>query len=314
MHALNWLLINLGSAAQWGWGALKTAAVAAWEGVDALLNPVLSRVLAVLNPICTAIADGVYSVLSALPVWLGLVLISVVAGVVMLIGFRYTSNQKAIGRARDDITANLLALKLFKDELGVTFRSLWRILGALLRLQWHMLRPLLIMLLPMLLLLGQMGTRYQWRPLHPGEQTLIRMRLAPAQASRTEAELDSGPGVVVEAGPVPGGGELVWRVRAGVPGRYTLRFDVGGTTIEKELVAGNPFQRVSAKRLGSRWTSQVLHPVEPLLPAKGPVESIEIQYAGVHSYIYGASWWILSFFVVSMASALLMKPVFKVRF
>lgn len=314
MHALNWLLINFGNAAEWLWEALKSACAAAWDGVDFVLNPVLSRVLAVVNPLCTALADGAYFVLSPLPVWLGLAIISVLTGAVMLIAFRYTSNQKAIGRARDDITANLLALKLFKDELGVTFRSQGRIVGALLRLQWHMLRPLLIMLLPMLLLLGQMGARYQWRPLRPGEQTLISLRLAPAHASLVDAQLDPGPAAIIEAGPVPGGGELVWRVRAAVPGRHMLRVNIAGAAVEKELVVADTLERVSAERLGSRWTSQILHPTEPLLPAGGPVDSIAIQYPAVQSYLYGANWWILSFFVLSMAAALLLKPVFKVRF
>jgi hypothetical protein len=314
MHALNWLLIHLGNAGQWLWGAIKVFFSAVGGGLDAVLNPVLARVLAVLNPICTVIADGIYAALSSLPVWLGLTLVSAVTGVVMLIAFRYTSNQKAIGRARDDITANLLALKLFKDEISVTFRSQGRVLGALARLQWHMLRPVFIMLLPMLLLLGQMGVRYQWRPLHSGEQTLIRLHLNPAQTDAPETVLEPNPGVIVEAGPVPGGGEVVWRIRGGQPGRHTLRFRVGGATVEKELVVGDGFQRVSAERLGLRWTSQILHPAELLLPAGGTVESIEIQYAGVHSYIYGANWWILSFFVISMLFALLLKPVFKVRF
>ncbi len=314
MHGLNWLLIHLGNMGQWLWGAIKVLCSTIWGGLDAVLNPVLSRVLAVLNPICTVIADAVYAVLSPLPVWLGLTLISAVTGVVMLIAFRYTSNQKAIGRARDDITANLLALKLFKDEISVTFRSQGRILGALARLQWHMFRPVLIMLLPMLLLLGQMGVRYQWRPLHSGERALIRMHLAGAQNGAPDVTLEPNPGVTIEAGPVPGGGELVWRVRAGEPGRHTLRFSVAGATLEKELVVGDGFQRVSAERLGSRWTSQILHPTERLLPHGSPVASIEITYAGVQSYIYGANWWILHFFVVSMVFALLLKPVFKVRF
>jgi hypothetical protein len=314
MHVLNWLLIHLGNAAQGLWGAIKLVCATAWGGLDAVLNPVLSRVLAVLNPVCTVLGDAVYAVLSPLPVWLGLTLISAVAGVVMLVAFRYTSNQKAIGRARDDITANLLALKLFKDEIGVTFRSQGRILGALARLQWHMFRPVLIMLLPMLLLLGQMGVRYQWRPLQPGEVALICLYLDPAQTDVPAVTLEPSPALRVEAGPVPGGGELVWRVRAGEPGRHRLRFDVAGTTLEKELVVGGGFQRVSAERLAAHWTSQILHPTERLLPAGGPVASIEIAYSGVHSYIYGANWWILYFFIVSMAFALLFKPVFKVRF
>jgi hypothetical protein len=314
MDAINWLLINAGNAAQWLWHALGKVFGVIFGGLDAVLNPVLSPVLAVLNPVCTWIGDGVYAVLSPLPTWAGLTLLSVVAGVVMLIAFRYTSNQAAIGRARDDIAANLLALKLFKDELRVAFRSQWRLLKALGRLQWHMLRPILIMLLPMLLALGQMGLRYQWRPLQAGERTLIKVRLSQDHAPAEDAQLEPDPGLVVEAGPVPGGGELVWRVRAGQPGRHLIRFTVAGRQIDKEVVVGRGLQRVSAKRLGSRWTSQLFHPAEPLLPSGSPVQSIEILYGGVDSWVYGANWWVLYFFVVSMAAALVLKPIFKVRF
>ena len=61
-------------------------------------------------------------------------------------------------------------------------------------------------------------------------------------------------GIVAEVGPVPGGGELVWRVRGGEPGRHTLQFRVDGETVEKEVVVGAGFQRVSAlrKSLGMR--------------------------------------------------------------
>ncbi|MGB2985298.1 MAG: hypothetical protein WBE26_05395 [Phycisphaerae bacterium] len=320
MDAVNWLLIHAANALFWLWGMTETVFGGLWVAFDAVVNPVLSPVLAVVNPICTRIGDFVYALLGPLPVWLSLTILSVLTGIVMLIAFRYTSNQPAIGKAKDDIKANLLALKLYKDELRVTFQAQGRLLWAILRLQRYMLTPVLVMLAPMLLGLAQMGIRHQWRPLHPGEQTLIRMTLSREAAELTDVEIEPTPGVVVEVGPVPGGGELVWRVRGGEPGRHTLRVIVGdnptgdGHAIEKELVIGSGFQRVSAVRAGSDWIAQLLHPVERRLPDTGPARSIEILYPGVDSWIYGANWWVLYFFVVSMITALIFKPLFKVRF
>ena len=51
-----------------------------------------------------------------------------------MIIFKYTSNQKAIGRVRDHIKANMLALKLFKDDMSVTFKSQGRVFGGAFRL------------------------------------------------------------------------------------------------------------------------------------------------------------------------------------
>ena len=84
--------------------------------------------------------------------------------------------------------------------------------------------------------------------------------------------------------------------------------------IEKELVVGPDFQRVSAARVGRDWTAQLFHPAERTLPSTSAVKSIEVLYAGVDSWIYGANWWLLYFFVISMLTALVFKPFFKVRF
>ncbi len=320
MDAFNWLLLNGADALLALWGLIKVVLGSIFAALDVVLNPVLSPALAALNPICTTIGDGVYTVLSPLPVWCGLTILSAVTGLVMLVAFRYTSNQIAIGRAKDDIKANLLALKLYKDDLGVTFRCQGRLFLAIARLQRYMLTPVLVMLAPMLLGLAQMGVRYQWRPLQPGERTLLRLHIRPAQQLREGAvgnvavQLEPCLGLDVEAGPVPGGGQLVWRVRGTKPGRYMLRFHTADNVIEKELVVGKDFQRVSAARIAPDWTAQIFHPTERRLPSDSPFESIEILYPSVDSLIYGADWWVLYFFIVSMITALVFKPLFKVRF
>jgi hypothetical protein len=314
MNAINWLLINVGNAVLWLGGILGTFFGALWSVIYAVTNPVLSPVLRFLNPLTTAIGDGIYAVLAAVPVWLGLTVLSAIIGVLMLIVFRYTSNQAAIGRARDQITGNLLALKLFKDDFRVALVSQGRLLAALGRLQWHMLFPIFIMIFPLLLAVAQMGLRYQWRPLEPGETANVTLQLHPDHADVVSATLAESPVVAEAVGPVPGGGELVWRITAGEVGRHTLTFTVADADVEKELVVGEPFARVSAERPGRRWTSQILHPAEPPLPSDCPVQKVVIDYPGVESYLYGANWWILYFFVVSMLFAIAFVPVFKVRF
>ena len=314
MEMINRILIGGGDAVLWLWDGAGALFWWLFGILDALLNPVLSPVLAAVNPICTAIGDAVYAVLSRLPAWASLALLSAVTGVVMLIAFRYTSNQKAIGRAKDDIKACLLALKLYKDELRVTFRAQFRLAWAILRLQRYVLTPVLLMTAPMLLGLAQMGLRHQWRPLQPGEQTRIEMYVDPANITSVSATLLPHPGVLVETAPIAGEDSLVWRIRGGEPGRHILQFKVNGSLLDKELVVSDGFERVSAMRPGHHWTDQLLHPTESRLPAASPVESIEILYPHAGSWIHGADYWILTFFVVSMLTALVFKPFFNVRF
>jgi len=314
MDFINSVLIYGADAILWVWDLLSTSFGWVFGTLDVLLNPILSLLLGFLNPVCTRLGDVVYALLSPFPVWVGLTIISAVTGVVMLFAFRHTSNQKAIGKVKDEIKANLLALKLYKDELRVTFRSQVRLLWAIVRLQRYVLTPVLLMALPMLLALAQMGIRYQWRPLRSGEQTLIKMHFAPGAGKSVEASIEPHEGLIMEVGPVPGGDLSVWRVRGGAPGRHTLKFHVAGETIEKELVVGDGFERVSALRASASWTDQLFHPVERRLAAPSRVRSIEILYPSVDSWVHGADYWVVTFFMVSMVVALIFAPVFKVRF
>ncbi|MCH7702404.1 MAG: hypothetical protein IID37_12030 [Planctomycetes bacterium] len=305
------------------WGGDVVASL--WQGIKDVLGaifsilgdwagPVLSWLLALLNPICAKLADVCYAVLSPLPVWAGLTIISAVTGVLMLGVFRYTSNQTAIKKVKDDIKANLLCLKLYKDSLGVMFRAQAGLVWAAARQMRYMLFPFLVMLPPMLLMLAQMGVRYQWRPLQTGERMNIEMTLADALVDPTDVALKPSAGMIVEAGPVAGDKKVVWRVRGGEPGRHLLEFVLAGATVEKEIVIGNEFGPVSAKRMVAGWTSQLFHPIETLLVAGGGVSSIELFYPGGDSWFSGPTWWMLSFFVISMAFALIFKPLFKVTF
>lgn len=305
------------------WTLVKAFLGWVWGGLDAVLNPILSTLLRWLNPLCTAIADGVYRILSPLPPWVGLVLISAIAGVVMLIAFRYLSNQVGISRAKDDIKANLLALKLFKDDLRVALRAQVRIMWALLRLQRYILVPVLWMALPTMLLLSQMAMRYQWRPFAPGEPILLKVHADTPQLGGTSTYRDLGhtklivpTGVEIEVGPLADPDDTAWRLRATQPGRHQLTIQTDPEIGSKEVVVGLPGQRVSPVRPGPRWIEQLLYPIEPVIDADSGFSSysVDVAYPELKSRIYGSDYWVLTFFIVSMLTAILLKPLFNVRF
>lgn len=324
MDFVGWILLNVADLLRWAGRGLLYAGETVWHWADAALNPVLSPVFSFLNPICTSIADACYTIFGGWPPWVSLALISTIAGGVMLIGFRYTSNQAAIGRARDEITANLLALKLFKDQLRATIKSQGRLFCAIVKLQVHMILPVLIMALPMMLVMGQMGVRHQWRPLRVGQPATVRVTMRERGDAMPSVSLVPSDAVSVEVEGIAGAGEIVWRIRPHKIGHHRLELLVNGESVEKEIVVtgggaddgdgGVGFDRVSAERTSANWIAQILHPVEPLLPERLGIETISVSYPPRASLITGSNYWLLSFFVVSMAAALALKPVFRVRF
>ena len=323
MSLINWLLLLIGDAAQWFWHDGLESLGTLCGGLSDLANPVLAPLFRGLNVAANAVGGVLFAPIGWLPGWLSNTLISAVTGVLLLLIFKYTSRQKAIGRIKDEIKANLLALKLFKDELSVVFSSQGRVFWGAVRLLGQSVRPLLVMLIPVSLELAQMGLWYQGRPLAPDEETLVTLQLAGhAQEKMPTVEIEPGPGAEIVVGPFRKRAtrEVLCRIKARAPGRHELVFQIGGKKFTKELVvrdvnesAPGSRQRVSACRPAWNWTAMILHPAEPPFRADSIVQSIAIDYPERSSLTSGTDAWVIYFFVASMVFALLFKPFLKVK-
>ena len=84
------------------------------------------------------------------------VLLSIVIGLLMVVLFGYTSNQKAIKIAKDQLKAHLLAVRLFQDQLHVVVGSYGRILRGTGRYLKLAFMPLLYVIIPITLLIVQL--------------------------------------------------------------------------------------------------------------------------------------------------------------
>ncbi|MFH1749243.1 MAG: hypothetical protein ABIG44_19605 [Planctomycetota bacterium] len=316
LDAINWTLLTLGAAAQWLWNDGLSYLSASCAFLGEMVNPICAPLLTWINLGVNAIAGVLLAPIGMMPGWLSNTIISALTGVLLLIVFKYTSNQPAIGRVKDYIKVNLLTLKLFKDDLGVTFRAQGRVFLGALWLLGYSVKPLLVMILPVALGLGQMGLWYQQRPLHSGEEALVTMELAGApQTALPAARIVAIPGAEVSIGPVRvfSKRQVCWQIRARQSGRHRIIFEVDGQRVEKELAIGTDFMRVSAVRPPRDWTALLLHPLERPFAQDSLVQSISIEYPPRVSWTSGTDWWLAYFFVAAMVFALIFKPFLKVK-
>ncbi len=276
----------------------------------------LAQIIAWINVVTNALGKFLLAPIAVLPGWLSNTILSAVTGVILLIIFKYTSNQLAIQRVRDDMKAHMLALKLFKDSFSVTFREPWRVFGGALLLLFHAIRPMLVMIVPVSLLLAQLGLWYQSRPLRPGEYTVVTMKLNGSIDSPWPAvTMKSQPSVELTTGPVQilSKREICWEIRALESSNGQLIFQVDDQQVEKELAIGDGFMRISAERPGWQWTDIMLHPGERPFGPDSVVQSISIDYPDRQSWTSGTDWWIVYFFVTSLVFAMIFKPFLKVK-
>lgn len=273
-----------------------------------------------LNSLLTRCGDLLFKPFTAHAA-LGLTVWSVVAGVIMAVIVGKTSNQRKLRRAADQSRAQLYAIKLFKDDLLVTFQCQVALLRATAARLWHSIPPMLVMIVPMLLVLVQLAMRFEFQPLVPGEQVVVAMRIKPDQWKKArKVELAPDQGFAVDTASLRDEklSTLYWRVRADDTQPRVLRWDVNGSPVTKVLpMAANHSQLVIAnpKRPGPSLMDRIFFPAESALEISCPVESIELQLVPRNTPILGWNipWW-GTFFLLSMIVAFLAGKWLGVQF
>ena len=277
----------------------------------------LAQIIAWLNVLMNALGRFLLAPLMGnVPGWLSNTIVAAVMGVVLLIIFKYVSNQRAISRVRDDIKANMLALKLFKDSMAVTLQSQGRLFRGALLLLFHAVRPMLVMIVPVSLVLAQLALWYQARPLRVGESAVVIMKLAgDTDTPWPKVNLEPMPVAKVTIGPVRvlSKREVYWEIEASENGNHSLVFKVDQDRIEKEITIGQGFMPVSVERPGWHWTSILYNPREKPFTPDSAVASIKITYPDRPTRTSGTNSWIVYFFIISIVAALVSKPFLKVK-
>ncbi|MEX0677022.1 MAG: hypothetical protein WD063_08105 [Pirellulales bacterium] len=256
-----------------------------------------------------------WSPLATLLVW------SAVAGVLMTVVFRYTSNQQGLKTAADRSRAQVLAINLFGHELHAIFASLGQLFRHTGLRLWYSLPPMLVMLVPFVLLLSQLALRYEYRPLACGQSTIVKLELAEKDWPQFRStSLEPSSKFVVESPPLhdPEEHAIYWRVSPKSADATTLVWRIGDESVEKRLDVDDGQERlavVSTRRPGRGFWDRLLHPAEPAMPAESPVCGIQIEHPRRVVSVFGLDlpWW-LTFLLASMVTALLIRPFLKVRF
>lgn len=269
-----------------------------------------------VNAVANAAGRLLLAPIAMLPGWLSATAVAAVTGALLLWVFKHTSDQRAIKRARDDISADLLALRLFQESASVAFRAQGRILLGALRLLVLAAKPMLVMVAPAGLLWAQLALWYQARPLRVGEETVVTLALSGGpDAPWPRVSLRPTEAVELAGGPVRvlGKREVCWAVRARKAGYQRLVAEVDGQACGKELAVGDGYMRVSPLRPGWCWADMLAHPSEPPFRPGERVRFIRIDYPARDSWTSGTDRWVAYWLAGSIVAALCFRPWLKVH-
>jgi hypothetical protein len=289
--------------------------------------------MGLLNDLLGPIFVGLLKPFGALPAWVPLAVLALIASVGVLFVYKKVSNQAAIDRTKRHIHACFYEIRLFNDDL----RAILRAQGEILRynavyVALNMV-PLLVMIIPFALVIAQLQSHYGWDGLRPGQSVLVKAKLVEnweqghgiqSSNGKPEVTLSVPEGLSVETASVwiPSQRELAWRISASGAGEHAIEIWAGDKAVSKQVfVTGAPGRRSPARQQAS-FTHQLLFPGESVIPADSPIHAIEIEYPEASLDLFG--WklqsqagipaWMIVYFVLSMVFALALKGRFGVSF
>jgi hypothetical protein len=243
------------------------------------------------------------------------VVVSLAVGLAMVVLFGYTSNQKAIKVAKDQLKAHLLAVRLFRDQLPVVAGSYAKILrgtGRYLRLAFM---PLLYVIIPITFLIVQLDRYLGSTAMATNTPFLLTVRADGAEAlNAISLDLPAEIAMTAPAVHVPAENEVVWRLAARRNGDYEIKVVAGADRMTKNVRVSPELARVSPVRLRGHFWERLFASGESALPSGGAVESIAINYPERNIEIAGYEInWIVLFFVLSMIAGYLFKELLGIQ-
>jgi hypothetical protein len=250
--------------------------------------------------------------------WFGMAFISFLTGLLMLFIFRLTSNQEGIKRVKDKIKAHLLELRLFKDNMPVSLSAQGQILRYNLRYLGYSLKPMLVMIIPLILILAQLNLWFGYESLRSREPAILKVKLEKgARPMELDASIETPAGLEVETPPLrlEEQREIDWRIRARSSGVHELVIKLGGQSLTKAVFAdGSRLARISPVKLKGGLIDQVLNPGERPLPSSRSIKSIEVVYPPKRMNFLGLRLhWLVAYFGLSILIGFALKKPFKVE-
>jgi hypothetical protein len=261
--------------------------------------------------------DFVLTPFQSLPPFWAVCALSLATALLILVVFRFTSNPERIKETKNCIKAHVLEMWLFRDNPRIILTAQWRIVrlnGRYLKLTGG---PMLVMLLPLSVMFFAVDGWFSYRPMRPGEQTIVSLWVGEKWQDLLEtAALEANGGIAVETPPlrIPVANQVDWRIRAMQAGVHKMSVNLAGHLLEKQLIVSQNLARISPSRVRSELWQNLLYYGEPPVPSELGIERLNVLYPSRSIRVF--HWdihWMLCFIALSFIFVFALKRPFGIE-
>jgi|FLOH01.1.fsa_nt_gi hypothetical protein len=250
-------------------------------------------------------------------------LVSALVGMLFIMAFPHVSSQNGIKAVKDRIKYNLLAIRLFQDDLGVVFRSTGKTLSWNFAYLGLNMLPMVVLAAPFMVVWFQLNALYAFQPLRAGAEQVIVVELHHSVVP-SEVEIAPVEGVLISHRvniADPEEPRIILRVTPSSDGAHDLVFRHAGAVVSKTMEVGTHPQRLARLTTATPLAkfAEAKDPIvyfgDPVLPGDSFLQTITIDYpVRPLGFMGGGEISIMIWFVVvSMAVGFGLKGLFGVE-
>jgi hypothetical protein len=280
-----------------------------------------------LNRLTTKIFDVLLTPFELLGVELALILISGIFGIVALLIFKQISWQKRIKGVKDKIKGDMIAIRIYQDDLAVVGESVIKIFLRNFQYLGLNILPILPLIVPCVLVMAQLVVRYGFAPipvrdptaaatLLPGEGTMLHVAMVPGREGDVAGLRVHLPPGLKEVSPLVRNavdGVAFQEIIAIQSGESDIELELAdGTRVFKHVVTGDASARTMQPERVSGFWSAWLWPAEDRFDADSPLALVQFAYPDrpLRFLPDGPFWILVVFLLASMVfGAAVMKPL-----
>jgi hypothetical protein len=277
------------------------------------------------NYFVTKIFDIILYPFSFIHEFWGILFLSILVSFIVLIIYKYVSSPAKIKKTKDQVKANILAIRLYKDFWRVILSSFTKSMLYIFKYFGLNLLPLLIIIPIISPIFFQMDSRYGIKSFEGGEEIIVKAvllenpnEMAISLLGNNKFKQKMNP-VFINAFrdedmtiPIK---EVNWKLEATDSAKTTIKIKINNKTYEKSLVIGDYRGALTRKKLKNSSLEHFLYPAEKLLKPGPELDAIYIRYPGKNiSFIGITTHWIVFHLVLVVIIVLGLSKRFGIEF
>ena len=278
-----------------------------------------------INYFITRIFDIILYPFSFISEFWGILFLSILMSYVVLWIYKWVSSPRLVREAKDQIKANILAIRLYKDSgrvIGVSFLK-----SLLYTFKYFGLNfmPLLVIIPILFPAFVQMDVRYGLKPFEVGDEVVVKAVFS-QNPFDMDIELQENENFKHKMKPVFINAykdadrkepikQANWKMEATKEGITKIKIKVQDKVYEKDLNIGKSRHALSNKKMKESNIEHFIYPVEGLLDGSNELNYIYISYPGKEITFAGIAtyWWVWNLLLVVII-VLALKNRFGIEF